>query len=218
MWLSHHQRSKNSVVPRSNAPSGLECIERFDISWLFHMTHIKNLPSIMKHGLLSHNLAHLRYQPIDISNREVNDRRAHRRDSIYHRNLHDYVPLYFRSKNPMSSFLRDIADDLVVLKFSRRLLLESGIVFTDGNAANWDTRFFNQLKHLNQLNWDCLNANYWTDFDDGKRQRCAEVLVHRVISAKAIQQIAVKNANTHKNALNFVTDKVPVITQPELFF
>ena len=42
-----------------------------NVEYLYHMTHIENLPSILKHGLLAHgNL----YQKEDISNKEVNNR------------------------------------------------------------------------------------------------------------------------------------------------
>ena len=52
-----------------------------------------------------------------------------------------------------------------------------GIIFTDGNAASEKTIFYEDAADLDALDWDCLEAEYWTDFDDGARKRCAEALV-----------------------------------------
>ena len=40
--------------------------------YIYHMTHIEHLPSILAHGLLSHNNP---YKKHDISNKSANDKR-----------------------------------------------------------------------------------------------------------------------------------------------
>lgn len=54
---------------------------------------------------------------------------------------------------------------------------QDGVIFTDGNAANGPTNFFNDVSRLADLDWDCIRSDYWNDFPDGVRIRCAEVLV-----------------------------------------
>lgn len=66
--------------------------------YLYSITHLKNLESIATHEALSHNRA-ADYSPVDISAPSVQGRRK-RSDPII-TPLHDYVPLYFRARNPM---------------------------------------------------------------------------------------------------------------------
>jgi len=69
----------------------LNNLDTYNVKALYHMTHIDNLYSILKYGLLSHGN---QFQKEDISNREVNSRRSVR-DPLFRRPLHSYVPFYF---------------------------------------------------------------------------------------------------------------------------
>lgn len=146
------------------------------VEHLFHITHEQNIPGIVAEGgLLSHNAAHASRSPTDVSDPEVQKRRA---SVVFHgRPLHDYVNLYFRAKGPMLSARRELQKSLVVLYVTRDLLHQPGVFFTDGNAASPRTRSFSDPSDLEQLDWNCLDAEFWTDICDGKRKRAAEVLV-----------------------------------------
>ena len=153
------------------------------------------MPSIREHGLLSHNAAQQAgLVSADISDPNVQERRADK--SVFGRPLHDYVPLYFNPKNPMLYVRREIQDDLVILFFDRELLVQDGVVFTDGNAASGPTNFFNDVSRLVDLDWDCIRAEYWNDFGDGTRKRCAEILVPDTISFHEVQRIRVRTRAT----------------------
>ena len=71
----------------------------YKITYLYHMTHINNLKSIFQYGLLSHNVVHQNINISDISLKDVQNIRA--KKTICNISLHDYVPFYFRPKNPM---------------------------------------------------------------------------------------------------------------------
>ena len=133
--------------------------DKYGIPFLYHITHINNLQSILSNGLLSHNLAHQKCKLIDISDLDVNARRA-LKHPVDNRSLHDYVPTYFNPLNPMSYRLREQANDFIILKLNSQLLLQSGMLFTEGNAACCKTRFFNELNDLNQIPRD-LTQPYW---------------------------------------------------------
>jgi len=78
----------------------MQYIQKHNIQYLYHMTDLNNLASVLKHGLLSHNEAHKRgLVSRDISNEEVNHRRG--RKLINGILLHDYVNFYFQPKNPV---------------------------------------------------------------------------------------------------------------------
>lgn len=171
---------------------------RYGIDYLYHFTHVENMPSILEHGLLSHNEAHAKgLVEEDLSDPEVQALRGNRRFSSG-RSLHDFVPLYFNPKNPMLYRLREHQDDIVILFLDQRLLAQPGVFFTDGNAANWATKFFNDLRHLADLDWGCIRADYWNDFDDGKRKRCAEILVPDVIPFRKVQRRRVRTRSTRE--------------------
>ena len=191
--------------------------ERYRITCLYHLTHIENLQNISNLGLLSHNRAHAQASPTEIADPEVIKRRARRRDTVFDRPLHDYVPLYFTPLNPMLSTRRGIQSQLAILCISKGVLLFDGAVFTDGNAASAGTQFFGDCRHLDQLDWACIRAPYWPDFPDGKRKRCAEVLVPDRLGLEHLQRIVVSN-DAAARAVQDVLPRRPVRTEPTWFF
>ena len=196
---------------------GVEQLERYGIKYLYHMTHTDNLDSIAKSGLTTHNLAYANYHPYDISDPSVQMRRRERRDPINGRALHDYVALYFRARNPMLSLRRDKQDTLAVLYISNRVMYFPGTIFTDGNAAAAATKFYDNIAELNKLDWDCLQAQYWNDFEDGARKRCAEVLVPKPIATELIENIVVYSQHAH-DVVQVAMPQVEIQVRPEWFF
>ena len=170
--------------------------KNFDIASLDHITHIDNLPSIFARGLLPFNEVKYIIRQ-DISIPTVQDRRE-RLEPIFHRSIHDYVPLYFNVRNPMLYSRIDMQESIVVLELSVDVLSKPNILFTDGNAAvrtyaqyNTTTSFYSNLKDLDKLNWDCIWDEYWNNYPDGKRIRCAEVLIPDKIETQFINKIHV---------------------------
>ena len=164
------------------------------LRYLYYIVPKDNIASILASGaLLCRSRALAAGIPTDISDPEVNQRRSGKIDPIQRRQLHDYVNLYFRARNPMLSVRRQLQSDLVVLCVDGRLLWEEHVLFTDGNAASGTTKFFNNLADLRELDWDCLEADRWNDFDDGKRKRCAEVLVPDSVPLSRVEEAVVSN-------------------------
>ena len=165
--------------------------ERLVGRFLYHITDVDNVSSIAEAGLQSHNRAHGQYRPTDISDPEVQGRRQGSCDPHYGRQLHDYVCLYFRAKGPMLYRRQDRQCRLAVLYVASSVLEMSRVVFTDGNAASPRTKFYYSAEDLQKLDWNCLRAQYWTDFPDGKRKRCAEVLVPDEVPVQLIDRVVV---------------------------
>ena len=178
----------------------------FGIEYLYHMTHRNNLQNILQNGLQSHNQARTNgLTQVDIADNQVNDRRS-RLEPIYNRSIHDYVPLYFNPKNPMLFKRSNLQDEIVILAIYRLILYRKGTLFTDGNAAAKATTFFNNLEELKQLNWECLNTEYWNDFADGKRIKCAEVLIYPDIPTVLVQKIFCKTVATKQFVENRIVN------------
>jgi hypothetical protein len=193
-------------VPRHNA-DWINALSALDISEVFYLAHLDNLNSILTHGILSHtDVANRQLQHEDISEDTVQDRR-------HTKGLHDWVPLYFAKRTPMSSARRRLTPNLCLLAVDITKLCKQAqdICFSDGNAAAHATRIHHQASGLAQhLPLDVIRASFWRDHDDGTLRRSAELLVYPTVPARAITRIEVPT----RAAQAFVEDS---LRQPRLF-
>ena len=185
-----------------------------EIKAFYHMTHIDNISSIMKNGLLAHGN---RFQKQDISDHSVNDRRS-KLDTVYRKPVHSYVPFYFNPKNAMLYKRKEIQEDIVILVFSKNLISEQGAVFTDGNASSNVTRFFNKLEDLKWLNWNCLNDRSWNNYRDGRRVRMAEVLVPNCVGVEKLDKIVCCSYKTYARLKKVVPRHIDVDLDHKFYF
>jgi hypothetical protein len=212
--LSHSILEKLNRLRQARNPHKEDLISRFGISFLYHMTHKSNLRSILKYGLLSHNDAHNRnLTTIDISENTVNDRRR-RIEPIFNKSIHEYAPLYFNPKNPMLFKRKNIQNEIVIIAFDANLMLKENTIFTDGNAASNSTNFYNNFDCLSKLSWECINDVWWNTYQDGKRKKCAEVLILNKIEIDSISKIITFDEST-KNFVNSIKREV-TINNPKL--
>lgn len=163
--------------------------QRYGMTALWHMTSRENVATIMQNGLLSrHQMQQSALEMVDISDATVQNHRVAKgaRNGM---TLHDYVPLYLRAQNPMLFCRRSHNPTLCLLEIDLHACLQEGVLFTDGNAASRGTCFYDRLSDLRFLDWEALNASYWNDVQDGKRKRCAEVLVPHHLSAGFIVRV-----------------------------
>lgn len=177
---------------------------KYNITHLYHITHISNLQNILQNGLLSHNQAHEGYIKTNIADNEVNKRRQ-KKEPIFNRSLHDYVPLYFNPKNPMLFRRQNLQNEIVLLAIEKNVLFGMNSIYSDGNAAANSTHFFKGINDLAKINWDCIHADHWSSFPDGKRIRCAEVMVYQKIDVSRIRKVICYN-KIHPFVLSQVRD------------
>jgi hypothetical protein len=120
--------------------------------------------------------------------------------------LSDYVPFYF---TPFSIMMYNIQTgygeitrrdnkDIVMFVSSVHRLKELLVpfVFTNQHAYAVDTEFYNDLQHLDQIDWPLLQRrDFKTDDNDpGKQLRYqAEALIHRHVPLNALLGIACVN-------------------------
>ncbi len=168
---------------------------KYTIHRLEHILHYSNLKGVLENGLLSHNEAYRRgLIKHDISMSEVQQIRASKTDKIHYRNIHDYVSLYFRSSNPMLYKRKNIQEELLILLIDAEIIKDEKTIFTDGNAANSVTKFYKGVENLEKLPFDIiLETRFWSDFTDGKRIVCAEVLAYPNVPSEKIFGIICPN-------------------------
>lgn len=184
-------------------------LDNYRIDYVYHMTEVSNLRNILQYGLLSHNEAHTKgFNKTDIALHDVNQRRANKKP-IHGISLHDYVPMYFNPKNPMLFRRKEIQDNIVILAIDRRVVYQDKSIFSDGNAASDATKFYSNLSDLGRLDWKCIRNEYWDNYVDGKRIKCAETLTHPKIPMKYVKKIHCNSIQT-KN----IVDKIVPAEKP----
>ena len=195
----------------------------------YYITHIDNLPSIIKHGILSHERIGIEnVQGISMFKRQKDKKENVSRKSktvpkICGNNLLHYANLFFQPRNPMMyrAILESNAEKLAVLEVDNTILGEPGVVITDGNAANETTQFYlpSVEKKIPQQLWTIIKSEWWKQCDGSKRKIMAECLVPDCVKSEYIRSVIVADDGT-KNWVPGLTDnpQLSVTRQPHLFF
>ena len=151
---------------------------------IFHITHIRNLPNIIRDGGLwcdhivsERNLAH-----VSIAHQHVKDRRSAKHvPCSAGGTLADYVPFYFAPRSPMlyaiaQGYVQGYVDGqkpILHLVASVEAVQASNLsfAFTDGHAEMDISRFFVDLDDINQIDWKIMKERIWRDtLQDGDKK------------------------------------------------
>jgi len=181
-------------------------MNREDLLELHYITPIENVPSILKHGILSHqkaaSLAHR-----SVAMQEIQDRRAKIVIPGAGRRLHEYANLYICARNPMLYKRRH--EHICVLSIDSAVLDLKGVIVTDQNAAGDYVSFRPAPEGLRYVCKDLAFAEDWRDPDEiqywrKKSAKCAEVLVPDRVGPEYIQHayVASVEMKTQMDALN----------------
>lgn len=175
--------------------------ENLKDKYFFHFTHIENLESICKNGILSTNKKlELGILHKDVANSSIQERRSNMDVSCEpYGKVHDYVPFYWCTTNPMLLSLVNAKNidqqHLVFLAVPIKKILQENVVFTDSSAnTNVPPTFFNQPSDLNHLDWPTIELTRWSSEDDNERhRRMSEVLVYGDVPFSDVEYIITWN-------------------------
>ncbi len=187
---------------------------------LYNITAINNLPSIMKHGILSFEAAR-RVPHISVALQEVQDRRD-KKTVPNGLKLHQYANLYFDARNPMMYRRQADYDRLCVLKVSIDVLTYPDVVVSDQNAASKYAAFYDPEFGVSFIDFDLVFKRNWSSSNQIEHWRnsaakCAEVLVPNCVEYKDVIAIAVATAEARRDVLGCGV-QLPIHIQPDLFF
>lgn len=173
---------------------------------LYHFTHLDNLPSIIRYGLLpAREVERRSLKPISIAYQEIQDRRSSMVVPCGPGGvIHDYVPLYFCKRSPMllAVVQNKIADQefLIYLEFPIDIMERFPCVFTNAAAnTSHPPDFFDDPIHLDRVDWDAVETWRWGEKYDKpgrtpvRQAKMAEVLVHGRIGIEEVSRIIVFN-------------------------
>lgn len=162
--------------------------------WLYHITHISNLPGIVLSGGLwpNNQIAAQGQHYTNIAHGGIQTRRHSKIVPCGPGGvLHDYVPFYFCRRSPMLYAINKGRvegyeggqAEVVYLVSKLDVVEQQGLpwVFTDGHAAMAISEFYEDVWELSEVDWPLMKAQFWHDTDehpDRARRRQAEFLVH----------------------------------------
>jgi hypothetical protein len=196
-------------------------MNRADVTELHYITAIANLPSIIRHGILSHTLAEqLAHDSVAMP--EIQERRRNKQIPGA-RLLHEYANLYFDAHNPMLSRCRGRNNEICVLQIDPGVLDIPGVIIANRNAASDWTSFWPVSSGLSVISRERVFARYWTHPDDPyeemrhKSEKCAEVLVPDRLDVQLIDGAYVANqvALVEFQRLN---SQLPARVRGDMFF
>jgi|TARA_Y100000031_G_scaffold144934_1_gene176974 hypothetical protein len=192
-------------MPGPRNSDWVDAFRDLGVTEAFYLTPLDNLDSILTNGLLPQTEVNRRgLVHSDISEHTVQvrrDQRDLRSDGISSHGLHDFVPLYFARRTPMSSRRRDHNSDLciLVINVAKVCLAADELLFSNGNAGAHNSEIFSNPAELEEnLPLQVIKASYWPEFPDGRLRRQAELLVHPTVPTPAIRFIEIVDAQNQQ--------------------
>jgi hypothetical protein len=169
--------------------------------YLYHFTHLDNLPSLLQTGFLANN--HPKFPASEhrsIASTGIQHRRASMVVPCGPRGVvHDYVPLYFGSVSLMLLGVINSKNidqfEILYFEFPISLLDDDQTVFTDASANTAiPPSFMSDPQDLTRLNWGEIDSLKWKSATDTLRhQRMAEALVYRELPLSRATRCVVWN-------------------------
>ncbi len=196
---------------------------------LYYITHVDNIPSILRLGILSH---------AQVEERKVPGKRVYDEGIVAWRkrravpgglSLWEYANLYFQPRNPMlyRLVMEGKLNEIAVLGVRRDVLTLDGVLVTTGNAARIETTILpkSEWKKYKDEIVRGTDVEWWSEVNGSKRRIMAGVLVPRVIPPEMISNVYVPNNEVRQKVLSLLKAHLPempgrlsVIPEPHMFF
>ncbi len=196
-------------------------MNRSDVTELYYITRITNVPSILKRGILSNKLSS-KLPHDSIAMPEMQDKRENKRIPGAGM-LHDYANLYFDAHNPMLSKRRDRNSEICVLRINATVLGLPSVIISDKNAASDYVHFYPAKDGLVALDKDTVFAPFWLHPENPvaewrhKSAKCAEVLIPNRVEPNYILGAFVANQIAFE-LFQKLESKLPVEIKGGIFF
>ncbi len=198
---------------------------------IYHITHIRNLPSIVRAGCLISD-ARRRAGEFDCTNighMHIKDRRMHRPVPVAAKGvLGDYVPFNFCVRSVMLSaiYYKNVdgydGEQQQIVHLCSYVADAIGCghawAFTDRHAELCYASFFDDLAELERVDWKAMPLRYWSSV---KETRQAEFLVHGSVPWTCIRAIGVHNPKIEQDLtsiLSVVHYRPRILVKPEWYY
>lgn len=190
---------------------------------LYYITHIDNIPSILKLGILSHE----RVENEGVVYTPIYDRQiiANRREkkAPNGKSLWSFANLYFQPRNPMlyRVICEKPVDDIAIISIRQDILNQKGVFISTGNAASAASEILSFREHREILSEirDSISKIWWTEESGSKRKIMAECLIPDNVPPEFIQAIYVVSHDAVNRVKEIIQQSnFQIIPEPNLFF
>lgn len=163
--------------------------------FLYHITHMDNMPSILQHGLLSRQ--ELKRQGIDdftdIADPSILSKREHYREA-----LSKFVLFHFYARNPFDGAVcREYgSENMVIITLNRELHKANKFLIIPSHPLDRDEpEIFPYEEGLEHIRWDILDRETGRDYRDPeiKKACMAECVMEYVIPINFFSFVYVYN-------------------------
>jgi hypothetical protein len=197
---------------------------------IFHITHMENMPGILREGGLWCDRQRIARQlgNTNIGHAHIKQRRLSRAvTTTAGGTLGDYVPFNFCPRSVMLYSVHRGHQDYkggqesvvhLVSTVSRATALGRPWAFTDRHAELAHALHFDDLTRLSEVPWHVMADQYWSTV---KEERQAEFLVHDFFPWPAIAQVMVMTpaaAQLAQAALGAAQHRPPVAIRPDWYY
>ena len=174
---------------------------------IFRIMHVRNLAGVIASGnLLCENLRQQQAGAWEsIAHENIQQRR--RAKPVPCRlggTVNDYVPWYFAPCSPMlyANHKGNVPNNpegqkvIIYVRSSVEAVVQAGLpfVYTDGHGIMFNSNFYQDLAHLDKIDWPLMKSKYWHAIDrdpDRPRRRQAEFLVHQRFPWALVEEVVV---------------------------
>jgi hypothetical protein len=203
---------------------------------LYRITHIDNIPHILKYGITHKNSKNSNPNYINIGDSSIISRRQTMQININGKiiNLCDFIPFYFGVKMPMLYVIQKggnfvpqkISPDQIVYlvcKLIDLINLGNDYYFSDGHAVDNLTKFYDKSSINNLpsiLDWKAISAGYWGSRDgnlDIKRKKQAEFLIKGDLPTSVIKKLICYNKYAF-NKLKTICPNITILQKSNYYF
>lgn len=199
---------------------------------LFRMTHLKNIPHILQHGITHKTSINANANYVPIGDSQLISKRNTITEPIFNRHLGDYIPFYFATRTPMLyaiqtgySVSKTAPEKIVycVCKTNNIIKQQLPFIFTDGHAVDGLSEFYGQkdLANLdNLLDWEAIKTNKWGNSYglDIKRKKEAEFLVLGDLPVSCIIGYAVYNEQAKQQLIHLGVSSKTIGIRKEFYY
>jgi hypothetical protein len=211
---------------------------------IYRMTHIKNIPHILKYGITHKNSPNSNPDFITIGDVSLIDNRENKSVVVDNGDffkpiskkiiLGNYIPFYFGIKMPMlyiiqigGNFVEKATkpEDIIYLACSIDRIIDANLefYFSDGHATNQYTSFYekDQIYRINEIiDWEAIKASYWGGDENLniKRKKQAEFLVLNDLHPNLIVGFGCYNQLAKQQLLEMGIEESKIKVIPNRYF
>lgn len=204
---------------------------------LYRMTHIENIPHILRNGIVHRSSPNRNPNFVSIGDRMLIDFRTRKTVNVANHSLvlGDFIPFYFGVRMPMLYVIQRggncvekarKAEEIVYVAVPLKKIVDSNLLyyFSDGHATESFTTFYDRTS-INDLpsiiDWNAVKSKYWSGdgvSTDIKWRKQAEFLVKQDLSPVYLVGFVCYNDKAKNQLVSYGVEEQKIKVFPNAYY